>query len=64
MRTNIIIDDSLMNDALAVSGFTTKKETVEEALKVLIKFKRQNSIRNLRGKLRWEGDLDEMRLDT
>jgi Arc/MetJ family transcription regulator len=63
MRTNIVIDDSLMNQAIELSGYNTKKETVEEALRILIKFKQQNAIRSLRGKLKWEGDLDEMRID-
>ena len=52
MRTNIVIDDSLMNEAIALSGNKTKKETVEEALKVLIQFKHQSSIRSFRGKLK------------
>mgnify|MGYP000859776291 FL=1 len=64
MRTNIIIDDVLMSEALVVSGYKTKKETVEEALKLLITFKNQSNIRNLRGKLQWEGDLDAMRTDS
>jgi len=64
MRTNINIDDALMSEALAVSGYKTKKETVEEALKLLITFKKQSQIRNLRGKLQWEGDLDTMRTDS
>ena len=64
MRTNIVIDDSLMNEAIALSGNKTKKETVEEALKVLIQFRRQASIRSFRGRLKWEGDLDRMRTDS
>ena len=64
MRTNIVIDDRLMNEAIALSGNKTKKETVEEALKVLIQFKHQSSIRSFRGKLKWEGDLEKMRKDT
>jgi Arc/MetJ family transcription regulator len=63
MRTNIVIDDSLMNEALGVSGYKTKKETVEEALKLLIEQRNQANIRKLRGKLQWEGDLAEMRTD-
>ncbi len=63
MRTNIIIDDSLMNQALMISGYKTKKETVEEGLKLLIAQKKQSKIRDLRGKLNWEGDLDQMRTD-
>lgn len=61
MRTNIVIDDKLMADALNVSGLKTKKEAVEEGLKALIKLRKQANIRNLRGKLNWEGDLEEMR---
>lgn len=61
MRTNIEIDDRLMADALKATGLSTKKETVELGLKVLIKLNKQASIRALRGKLKWEGDLEEMR---
>ena len=61
MRTNIEIDDNLMADALKATGLNTKKETVELGLKALIKLSRQASIRALRGKLKWEGNLDDMR---
>ena len=64
MRTNIVIDDELMTEALDVSGNRTKRETVEEALKLLINLKNQAKIRTLRGKLHWEGDLDAMRTDS
>ena len=50
-----------MADALKATGLSTKKEAVELGLKALIKLKKQSSIRALRGKLKWEGDLDEMR---
>jgi Arc/MetJ family transcription regulator len=63
MRTNIVIDDQLMSQALSLSGFKTKKETVEEALRLLISLRNQSSIRQFRGKLMWEGDLDTMRTD-
>jgi len=63
MRTNIVIDDNLMNQALLITGYKTKKETVEEGLKLLIAQRNQSKIRNLRGKLNWEGDLDQMRTD-
>ena len=63
MRTNIIIDDNLMAEAINASGYKTKKETVEDALKLLITMKKQAKIRNYRGKLNWEGDLDRMRID-
>lgn len=61
MRTNIIIDDKLMAAALKTSGHTTKKEAVEEALKLLVQVKKQSRLKSLRGKLQWDGDLDEMR---
>ena len=61
MRTNIIIDDDLMEQALKASGLQTKKDVVEEGLKLLVRRKKQQEIRKLRGKLHWEGDLDEMR---
>lgn len=63
MRTNIVIDDKLMRDALRVSGLKTKREAVEEGLRMLVRIKRQGEIRNLRGKLAWQGDLNEMRTD-
>lgn len=63
MRTNIVIDDELMERALEVSGCKTKKEAVEEGLKLLIKMSAQRKILELRGKIHWEGDLDEMRRD-
>ena len=63
MRTNIVIDDSLMNEALRFSGLNTKKEAVEEGLKALIRLKKQENIKNFRGKLQWEGDLHDMRID-
>ena len=63
MRTNIVIDDKLMSAALKISGLNTKKEVVEEALKLLVKVKNQSKLKKLRGKLKWEGDLDELRTD-
>ncbi|MFA5903586.1 MAG: type II toxin-antitoxin system VapB family antitoxin [Desulfobacula sp.] len=63
MRTNIVIDDALMNQALLASGYKTKKETVEEGLRLLIRLKNQAKIREFRGKLNWDGDLDQMRTD-
>lgn len=64
MRTNIEIDDSLMDEALKVSGLETKREVVEAGLRLLVQMKQQQSIRRLRGKLRWEGSLEDMRRDT
>ena len=61
MRTNIVIDDKLMADALKASGCDTKKETVEQGLKLLVRRSQQQAIRKLRGRVKWEGDLDQMR---
>lgn len=63
MRTNIVIDDSLMNEALQLSDLKTKKAVVEEGLSLLIRLKKQQRIKSMRGKLKWEGNLDDMRLD-
>ena len=63
MRTNIEIDDELMAEALKRSGATTKRAAVEQALRLLIQTRRQAGLRKLRGKVKWEGDLDAMRTD-
>ncbi len=61
MRTNIDIDDELLAQAQRVSGQTTKKGTVEEALRLLVRIDRQQGLREMRGRAAWDGDLDEMR---
>ncbi len=61
MRTNIVIDDALMAEALKLTGLKTKREAVELALRTLIELRRQGNIRKFRGKLKWEGNLDELR---
>lgn len=61
MRTNIVIDDELMAKAIEASGLSTKKDVVEQGLKLIIQRSNQQAIRELRGRLKWEGDLDEMR---
>jgi Arc/MetJ family transcription regulator len=63
LRTNIVLDDALLAEAMRRTGLKTKRAVVEEALKTLVRLKRQEEIRKLRGKLHWEGDLDEMRRD-
>ena len=63
MRTNIVIDDDLMNNAIIASGLKTKREAVELGLKILINLKKQEDIKGLRGKLKWDGSLEEMRTD-
>lgn len=61
MRTNIVIDDEVMREAQKVTGFSTKRETVDHALRELVARHRRRGILDLRGKVHWDGDLDEMR---
>lgn len=63
MRTNIVIDDKLMQDTLRATGLKTKREAVEQGLRTLQRLSTQAEIRQLRGKLHWEGDLNAMRND-
>jgi Arc/MetJ family transcription regulator len=61
VRTNIDIDDALLDEARRAAGLRTKKETVEEGLRLLVRLKEQEEILGLAGKVRWEGDLDRSR---
>jgi Arc/MetJ family transcription regulator len=63
MRTNIVIDDDLMEEALKATGLSTKREAVDLALRTLVKLREQEAIRRYRGRLAWEGDLDALRAD-
>ena len=63
MRTNIVIDDAIMKEAMMLSKLKTKKAVVETGLKLLVQIKKQEQIKSLRGKLKWDGDLEKMRLD-
>ena len=63
MRTNIVIDDTLMADAMRATGSKTKRDVVELGLKTLLQLRRQAEIRDFRGRLTWVGDLDAMRSD-
>lgn len=62
MRTNIDIDDRLMRQAMRTSRTRTKRAVVEEGLRLLIQTRAQATIRRLRGKIRWNGDLRQSRL--
>jgi Arc/MetJ family transcription regulator len=61
MRTNVEIDDEILRQAMAASGESTKKAAVTEALRLVVQLKRQEAIRELFGKVQWDGDLDQMR---
>ena len=61
MRTNIVLDDKLVKRAHKLTGLKTKREVVHEALRLLVLLHEQTQIRALRGKLPWDGDLDDPR---
>ena len=61
MRTNIVIDDQLIDEAMKLSHSKTKKQVVELALENLIKYLKRQDMRLLFGKVKWEGNLKEMR---
>lgn len=61
MRTNIVLDDKLVEKGMAITGIKTKKELVNYALKSLIDRKKMYEILSLKGKLNWEGSIEEMR---
>ncbi|MES1190295.1 MAG: type II toxin-antitoxin system VapB family antitoxin [Steroidobacter sp.] len=63
MRTNIVIDEKLMRETLKATGLKTKREAVELGLQTLLRLRKQTTIRNVRGKLHWRGNLDAMRTD-
>ena len=61
MRTNIVLDDHLVQAAMQATGLSTKRAVVEAGLRLLVQVKAQAGIRRLRGKVTWEGDLDSSR---
>lgn len=61
MRTNIEIDDALLSRAMTAAGLSTKRATVEEGLRLLVRVREQaRAVADLEG-LGWDGDLDDMR---
>lgn len=63
MRTNIMIDDQLMESTLRATGLKTKREAVELGFRTLLRLRQQEEIKRFRGQLDWQGDLDTMRTD-
>jgi len=61
MRTNIVLDAKLVEKGMKYTGIRTKKDLVDFALRELVRRKERKRILSLKGKLRWEGNLDEMR---
>lgn len=64
MRTNIVIDDKLIQDTMRATGLKTKREAVEQGLRALLQLARQKELRKLRGKIAWEGDLEKTRTEA
>jgi Arc/MetJ family transcription regulator len=62
LRITVEIDDRLLREAMRASGIRTKRAVVEAGLRLLIETHSQASIRRLRGKLHWDGDLNRSRL--
>ena len=63
MRTQLVINDELMANVLQVTGLKSKREAVEQGLKLLLALKQQEQIKQFKGQLHWEGDLEQMRVD-
>ena len=63
MRTNVVIEDHLIEEGLELTGLKTKRELVNHALRELLARKKRKAILALEGKLHWEGNLAEMRED-
>jgi len=63
MRTNVVIEDRLMSRAMRTSGCRTKRSAIESGLRLLVQVSSQKKLRDLKGKIAWEGDLEEMRRD-
>ena len=61
MRASVVLDDQLMSEALEITGMKTKRAVIEEALRTLVRLKKQERVRALRGKLEWEGSLSALR---
>lgn len=61
MRTNIELDDTLVNQAIKLSKLKTKREVVQEALRNYVAFMKKKELLKLKGRVTWEGNLKEMR---
>jgi Arc/MetJ family transcription regulator len=61
MRTNVVLDEALVEQAKALTGLKTTRAVIDEALRLLIQLRRQGEVAELFGQLHWEGDLDAMR---
>ena len=60
-RTNIVLDDKLVEDCLKATGLKTQRALVDHALRELLRHESQTKILELKGKIHWQGDLDQWR---
>ena len=61
MRTNIEIDDKLLEEVMIYTGMKSKKDIVNHALEEFLKMQKRQGLKALQGKVKWEGDLEKMR---
>ena len=61
IRTNIVVDQDLVNEALEISGLNSRRELIHHALTELVRREKQKQLLALQGKVAWDGDLDELR---
>jgi Arc/MetJ family transcription regulator len=61
MRTNVVLDEDLLEQAKALTGIKTTRAVIDEALRVLVQLRGQSAARELRGRLHWDGDLGALR---
>jgi len=61
MRTNVVLDEGLVEQAKRLTGIKTTRALIDEALRMLIQLREQGEVRSLRGRLPWEGDLAALR---
>ncbi len=60
-RTNVVLDEELVGTAKALTGIRTTRQVVDHALRELVRHRRQRRLLKLKGRIHWEGDLNEMR---
>ena len=61
MRTNVVLDEKLLQQAKELTGIKTTRQVIHEALDFLVRLRKQGGVRSLRGKLDWDGDLEKSR---
>jgi len=60
-RTNVLLDDKIVEDCLKATGIKTRRALIDHALRELLRHESQTKILELKGKVHWEGNLNELR---